>query len=99
MGEITQATWRTYVHGQEVELPATIDGIRASLPQESRAEFDAEIGQVPAAQLQQVLGRWALRTHPGAAAATEDAFRQLETGTFTDGVPLDDDGSDQAGAA
>jgi hypothetical protein len=90
----TAATWTTYVHGEPVELPATIDGVRAALPEDERREFDAEIGRTPAPALQQVLGRWAIRTHREAAEETEETIRRLQAGDFTGCVPLDLDDAD-----
>jgi hypothetical protein len=91
MAEFTGATWATYVDGERVELPATIDGIRAALPAHQRSEFDAEVGSTPASELPRVLGHWALRTHPEALAEVEAEFARLEAGDYSGVVFLDDD--------
>ncbi|MGW1980718.1 hypothetical protein [Streptomyces sp. NPDC001889] len=53
--------WTTYVDGELVELPMTIESVRAQLTDdEERTEFDAQIAQTPAPQLPQVLAAWAL---------------------------------------
>lgn len=44
----------THVRGQAVVLPDTLDGIRAALPEERRAEFDKIIGATPLHQIAQV---------------------------------------------
>ncbi|MFD5321423.1 hypothetical protein [Streptomyces sp. NPDC127098] len=91
MAEITEATWATYVDGERVELPATIDGIRAALPAQQRGEFDTEVGSTPANELPRVLGHWALRTHPQAWDEVEAEFARLEAGDYSGVVFLEDD--------
>ncbi|MEV7416509.1 hypothetical protein [Streptomyces sp. NPDC089919] len=51
MSDISAATWTTHVHGERTELPTTIDGIRATLPENQRPAFNAEIGATPADEL------------------------------------------------
>ena len=48
--------WRTWLRGEEIELPASINGIRAALPPERRAEFDQEVGTAAAGDLKLLLG-------------------------------------------
>jgi hypothetical protein len=75
--------WRTWHDGEEIELPASIDGIRAALPAERRAEFDREVGGAAPAELELLLGHWALETRPDLRAADEETFRRLEAGDFS----------------
>ncbi|MGC0417616.1 hypothetical protein [Embleya sp. AB8] len=44
----------TSVRGKTITLPDTLDGIRANLPEERRAEFDRVIGSTPLRQIVQV---------------------------------------------
>ncbi|PJN38689.1 hypothetical protein CG747_21580 [Streptomyces sp. CB02959] len=89
MGEIAPATWTTVVDGELVEIPATIDGIHAVLPEVDRAAFEAEVRRTPAQDLHRVLARWAL---PAAAEREDDAIlARLKAGDFTGCVPQDGD--------
>lgn len=97
MAEISAATWTTFVRGHRVELPATIDGIRAALPEAERSDFDTEVGATRGEDLHRVLGHWALRTHPEAVAEMEEEFARLEAGDYT-GVTFLDDDQDQGAA-
>jgi len=90
MSGITAATWRTWHDGQEVELPASIDGIRAALPEDRREEFLDEVYAAPADQLHLLLGHWALETRPDLRAADEAVMDRLAAGDFADCAPLDD---------
>ncbi|MFB7764246.1 hypothetical protein [Streptomyces xiamenensis] len=47
----TRATMTAYVHGEPVEIPATIAGIRATLTEDQVVQFDHEIAHTPALQL------------------------------------------------
>jgi hypothetical protein len=96
MSDITTATWQTHHDGQLVELPATIDGIRAALPADRREEFLDEVHATPAAEFERLLGHWALETRPDIRAADDEVFARLEAGDFTDCVPFDEN---EAGAA
>jgi hypothetical protein len=91
MSDITEATWTAYVHGKPVQLPATIDGIRAKLPSDRREAFEAEIGKTPGAELEQKLGLWALKTCPGAVEEMDDTVARLRAGDFSGVTFLDDD--------
>ncbi|MEW1654258.1 MULTISPECIES: hypothetical protein [unclassified Streptomyces] len=89
MSEIAAATWNTVIDGVLVEVPATIDGIRATLPEADRAAFEAEVRRTPAQELHRVLARWAL---PAAAEEEDDAIvARLRAGDFTGCVPQDGD--------
>lgn len=77
----TRTTMTAYVHGEPVEIPATIAGIRATLTEDQTAEFDREIAHTPALQLAQVLIRWALP--PEAKDEEEELFAALERGDFS----------------
>ncbi|MEV7420393.1 hypothetical protein [Streptomyces sp. NPDC089919] len=87
MSDITAATWTTHVGGERTELPATIDGIRATLPENQRATFDAEIGATPADELHLVLVGWALSATE--AAAEDDAVLARLRAGETVGRPVD----------
>lgn len=54
----------TLADGQTIEYPASINGIRAALPPESREKFDEEVGETHARDLLLVLHRWALLPTP-----------------------------------
>ncbi|UKY54974.1 hypothetical protein [Streptomyces inhibens] len=89
MGEIATATWKTVIDGKLVEVQATIEGIRATLPKEDRDAFDAEVRQTPAQDLHRVLARWAL---PTAAEDEDEAIvARLKAGDFTGCIPQDGD--------
>ncbi|MEO3753594.1 hypothetical protein [Streptomyces sp. B6B3] len=90
MSDTTPATWKAYLDGEMIDLPATIDGIAASLPQERRQTFLDEAHAAPASELQLILGHWSLETRPDIRAADDEIFARLETGDFADCVPLDD---------
>ncbi|GAB2891292.1 hypothetical protein [Streptomyces mayteni] len=83
-------TWTTYVDGEQVVLPASIDGVRAELPPEQRGEFDAAIGAAAAEDLHMVLWGWASRLRPEIEAANEAAFQRLEAGDFS-GLTAEED--------
>jgi hypothetical protein len=96
MSDIKTATWTTHHNGEPVELPATIDGIRAALPAERRQAFLDAVYATPASELHLLLGHWALETRPDIRAADEALMDRLAAGDFTGCVPLDDT---EAGAA
>ncbi|MFB7763588.1 hypothetical protein [Streptomyces xiamenensis] len=75
--------WSTYVDGERVDLPATIDDIRAALPPERRPDFDREIGSAAPSELYLLLGHWALETRPDIRTRDEDTFARLEAGDFS----------------
>jgi hypothetical protein len=76
--------------GGRVELPSTIDGIRAALPEDRRGKFDQEIGTVPVDGLPHVLKRWALETRPDLRAADDAAAERLKSGDFTGFTPAEE---------
>lgn len=96
MRDIATATWTTYIDGEAAQVPATTEGIRATLGEADRTVFDAQIGRTPAQDLHQVLARWAL---PGEAENEDDAaVARLKAGDFT-GCVLQDGQEDHTGAA
>lgn len=53
--------YTTVVRGERVELPNTLAGIRAALPEERRAAFDADMYATPLDQIKRrALLEWAL---------------------------------------
>jgi hypothetical protein len=96
MSDITTATWKTVHDGEPVELPATIDGIRAALPEDRREEFLDEVYAAPASELHLLLGHWALETRPDIRSSDEAFMDRLAAGDFTGCVPLDDTEADAA---
>ncbi|MFI1015293.1 hypothetical protein [Streptomyces sp. NPDC020965] len=82
-GTRTGKTFSTYLDGNRVELPATINGIRDALPPDLRAEFDAGVGEAAAEDLFLLLAEWAQRTRPDLIAAKEARVRRLERGDFS----------------
>lgn len=88
MSDIKPATWTTVIGGEPVEIPATIEGIRATLSPAQAEAFDGEIARTPAQDLHRVLARWAL---PPEAEAEDDAVvARLRAGDFSGCVPQDD---------
>ncbi|MET9297118.1 hypothetical protein [Streptomyces sp. NPDC003077] len=63
------ATFKTVIGGELVELPGTIAAIRSTLDAGRADEFDREIAHLPAAELPAALVRWALA---GTGADEED---------------------------
>ncbi|MFJ4769941.1 hypothetical protein ACIP88_12585 [Streptomyces uncialis] len=93
-----KATWTTLIDGQEVRIPATIDGVRQALADDPArlAEFEAEIGRTPAARLAQTLAMWALPA--GAWAEIDATMERLAAGDFSGCTPMEDlPGYDPAG--
>ncbi|UCM88996.1 hypothetical protein [Streptomyces marincola] len=94
MGETTGdpvgPVWRTWLDGEEIELPASINGIRAALPPERREQFDEAVGAAAAGDLELLLGHWAQETRPDLRAAQEAVFRRLEAGDSTGFVAAED---------
>ncbi|MEU3188670.1 hypothetical protein ABZ707_31405 [Streptomyces sp. NPDC006923] len=83
------ATFKTVIGGEVVELPGTIAAVRASMDAGRAAEFDREIEHVPAADLPAVLVRWAL-AGTGADEEDELLFERLSRGEdigATDAAP------------
>lgn len=73
------ATLKTVIGGELVELPGTIAAVRAIMDAGQAAEFDREIEHVPAAELPAALVRWAL-AGTGADEEDEDLFERLARG-------------------
>ncbi|MCM2392573.1 hypothetical protein [Streptomyces albipurpureus] len=73
-------TFSTYLDGDQIVLPATINGIRKALPPHLRRQFDAEVGETAAEELFVVLAGWAERTRPDLIAAKDAIFRRLAQG-------------------
>ncbi|MGK5545710.1 DUF721 domain-containing protein [Streptomyces sp. URMC 127] len=89
VSDISTATWTTHIGGELVEIPATIDGIRAALPEDQQPAFDAEIGSTPADQLQLVLASWSLSATPAAGEEDDAIIARLRAGDFIGCVPQD----------
>ncbi|MFE0764167.1 hypothetical protein [Streptomyces smyrnaeus] len=73
------ATLKTVIDGELVELPGTIAGIRATMDPEQAAEFDRQIEHVPAHQLPAALASWALEG-TGADEEDDELFDRLARG-------------------
>ncbi|MFE7135672.1 type II toxin-antitoxin system RelE/ParE family toxin [Streptomyces sp. NPDC057638] len=79
--------WTTLIDGETVELPMTIAGVRARLPESEYAEFDAEMARTPGPRIAQILATWAL---PAVAWERIDpAVRRLKAGEYV-GEPADE---------
>ncbi|MCS0634987.1 hypothetical protein NX801_04800 [Streptomyces sp. LP05-1] len=94
--EKTPERWTTTVHDQEVELPSTIAGVRAALPEGQRAAFDTEIGTTPGPDLPLRLAMWALRTVQGAIEEMDDQVDRLRAGDYSGVTILDDQDGEAA---
>ncbi|MFE7608585.1 hypothetical protein [Streptomyces celluloflavus] len=89
MSDVAAVTWTTYVGGRPVEVPATIEGIRATLDEADTEAYDAEVLRTPAQDLHRVLARWAL---PAEAENEDDTVvARLRAGDFSGCVPQDGD--------
>lgn len=67
---------RWTMHNEErVEVPATIGGIRAALPEGRRAQFDAEIDAANVDDLYNVVRRWIVEL--ASFPEDEEIFTQL----------------------
>lgn len=83
------ATLKTAIGGELVELPGTIAAVCATMDAGRAAEFDREIEHVPAAELPAALVRCAL-AGTGADDEDEDLFERLARGEdigATDATP------------
>jgi len=85
----------THVDGELVELPGTLAGIRAGLPDDAaRAEFDEAIAHAPLDRVAMIAARLGL---PDRARAEDDAaFERLRAGdlsglVWAEDVHLSDD--------
>jgi len=83
----------TSIRGRTVDLPDTLDEIRAALPEERREEFDRVIGSTPLRRIPHVaLMEFAL---PAEADAEDDeAVARIRAGDFSglynaDGTPFE----------
>ncbi|MFD7547404.1 hypothetical protein ACFV0R_25900 [Streptomyces sp. NPDC059578] len=78
---------RTNIGGRMVDLPASLDGIRAALPADQRDTFDREIGSAPIIDVPLIAARWSL---PQEAQDEEEAMLQrLRNGDFGGFTGLD----------
>jgi hypothetical protein len=48
----------TWSNGREIELPGTIPGIRAALPEVRRGDFDRAVAEASVEEVQAVLRHW-----------------------------------------
>ncbi|WP_445401291.1 hypothetical protein ACSMX9_08515 [Streptomyces sp. LE64] len=79
---------RTVIGGQAVDLPASLDGIRAALPEEQREAFDREVGAAPIADVPLIAARWSLPQE--AHDEEEEMLRRLRDGDFSGFSDVDD---------
>ncbi|MFE3017735.1 hypothetical protein [Streptomyces sp. NPDC059256] len=84
----TGPVWSIPLAGGRVEVPSSIEGVRAVVESGRLAEFDAEIARTPAKHLVYVILGWALPA--GAEDTDPEVVGRLRSGDFT-GV-LDGDG-------
>ncbi|MFF8960823.1 hypothetical protein [Streptomyces sp. NPDC014894] len=89
--------WSTQVRGETVTLPSTAADIRAALPAERQAEFDAALAELDAAGAPEELRTlrlawWALETVPGAVEETDAEIARLRAGDYSGVVTLDENG-------
>ncbi|MHA5049363.1 hypothetical protein [Streptomyces sp. SD15] len=66
---------KTFVGGVEVEVPNSIDDIRAALPEERRGEFDTAINEAGVQEIHAVMRHWMLEAVPDPEA--EALLRRL----------------------
>lgn len=85
------ATLKTAIGGELVELPGTIAAIRATMAADRAEEFDRDIEHVPAAELPAALVRWAL-VGTGADEEEDRLFERLALGEDIGAVPAGVDG-------
>ncbi|GAA2267590.1 hypothetical protein GCM10010232_69950 [Streptomyces amakusaensis] len=90
-------SWSTQVHGETVTLPSTAADIRAALPAERRAEFDAALAELDVAGAPEELRTlrlawWALQAVPGAVEETDAEVARLRAGDYSGVVTLDENG-------
>ncbi|MER7047033.1 MULTISPECIES: hypothetical protein [Streptomyces] len=80
---------RTTIGGEIVDLPGTLEGIRASLPEEQRNEFEREIWSAPLTEVPLIAARWG---RPQEAHDEDEALvQQLRAGDFSGFTSLEDD--------
>ncbi|GLF95299.1 hypothetical protein [Streptomyces yaizuensis] len=75
MSEQNATRW-TVRHEQRVEVPATVEGIRAALPEDERQRFEMELGRATAETVADVVRHWVLNLASG--PEDEDEFARLE---------------------
>ncbi|MFI7278610.1 hypothetical protein [Streptomyces sp. NPDC049879] len=78
--------------GREIELPSTIAAVRAALPEEQRAAYDAELETVPGPRLTRWLVMRALETVPGLTEADEAVVARLRAGDYSGAVAVNERG-------
>ncbi|WP_329564449.1 hypothetical protein OG711_38660 (plasmid) [Streptomyces uncialis] len=89
--------WSTQVNGETVTLPSSTVDIRAALPAERQAEFDAALAELDATGAPEELRTmrlvwWALETVPGAVEETDAEVARLRAGEYSGVVTLDENG-------
>ncbi|QDQ12281.1 hypothetical protein [Streptomyces spectabilis] len=55
---------KTFIGGEEVEVPNTIPDIRAALPEDRRADFDRAINGAGVDEIHSVMRHWMLEAVP-----------------------------------
>ncbi|GCD99682.1 hypothetical protein [Embleya hyalina] len=79
---------RTRIGGEFVDLPGSIGSIRASLPEDRRAAFDAAIDEAPLMEVPLIAARWGL---PQEAIDEDEALiEQLKRGDFSGFAEMDE---------
>ncbi|MER7182677.1 hypothetical protein ABT404_24900 [Streptomyces hyaluromycini] len=66
---------KTFVNGVEVEVPNSIPGIRAALPEKRREEFDRAVNEAGVQDIHAVMRHWMLEAVPDPEA--EALLRRL----------------------
>ncbi|MFI6984988.1 hypothetical protein ACIBSV_41240 [Embleya sp. NPDC050154] len=82
------AVWRTRIRGRSTDLPATLDDIRAALPEARRAGFDRCVGSALLVDVPLVAARWSLP--PEAIAEDDTLIAALRAGDDSGFVGLHD---------
>ncbi|MFI5617616.1 hypothetical protein [Streptomyces sp. NPDC051567] len=80
--------WTTSVGGEPVQVPATIEGVRATLTEERAAAFEAEIRRTPAFRLARTPTAWALP--PQAWAEIDADTERVAAGDLSGCTPMED---------
>ncbi|MFJ4774003.1 hypothetical protein ACIP88_33665 [Streptomyces uncialis] len=81
--------WSVLLAGERVEIPASIDGVRARLDGQRLAAFDAAVDRTPAKHLVYVLLEHALAA--GAESTDPAAVARLRSGDFSGVLDQDND--------
>ncbi|KIF72764.1 hypothetical protein QR77_41565 [Streptomyces sp. 150FB] len=66
------------VHGEWFVVPLTVKDVRTALPDELRAEFEAEIDAAPPNMVGRLIRKWALEVIPGDAIDRVDVLLRAE---------------------